>query len=67
MISYDIDEFKKIATNYCIRFGLSLWSAISCQRKWLKIAKKKKQKETTKRKVEVNRAIERKRISKLLR
>ena len=26
---------KKKATNYCIRFGHSLWSAISCQRKWL--------------------------------
>ncbi|CAD1473564.1 unnamed protein product, partial [Heterotrigona itama] len=22
-----IDEFKKKATNYCIRFGHSLWSA----------------------------------------
>ena len=27
--------FKKKATNCCIGFGRSLWSAISCQRKWL--------------------------------
>ena len=29
------DMFKKKATNCCVRFGHSLWSAISCQRKWL--------------------------------
>ena len=28
------DEFEK-KTNYCVWFGHSLWSAISCQRKWL--------------------------------
>ena len=27
MISYDTDEFKKKVTNYCVRFGRSLWSA----------------------------------------
>ena len=35
ILSITIDKFKKKATNYCIRFGHSLWSAISCQRKWL--------------------------------
>ena len=29
---------QKEATNYRIRFGHSLWSAISCQRKWLRIS-----------------------------
>ncbi|KAF3427350.1 hypothetical protein E2986_12135 [Frieseomelitta varia] len=28
---YHIDEFKKKATNYCVRFGHSLWSAISAK------------------------------------
>ena len=34
MISYRRVQEKK-ATNYCIRFGHSLRSAISCRRKWL--------------------------------
>ena len=32
---YHTGEFKTKVTNYCIRLGHSLWSAISCQRKWL--------------------------------
>ena len=28
---------KRKATNYCVRFGHSLWSAIGCQRKWLNL------------------------------
>ena len=36
VMSYRRVQKKKEATNYCIRFGHSLWSAISCQRKWLK-------------------------------
>ena len=36
IISNDIPaSSKKKATNYCIRFGHSLRSAIGCQRKWL--------------------------------
>ena len=36
VISYRRVQKKKKATNYCIRFGHSLWSAISCQRKRLR-------------------------------
>ena len=36
-MSYRRVQKKKKATSYCIRFGHSLWSAISCQRKRLKI------------------------------
>ena len=35
VISYRRVQKKKKATNYCIRFGHSLWSAISSQRKGL--------------------------------
>ena len=33
--SYRRIRKKRKATNCCIRFGHSLWSAISCQRRWL--------------------------------
>ena len=35
VILYRRVQRKKKATNYYIQFGRSLWSAISCQRKWL--------------------------------
>ena len=34
-MSYRRVQREKEATNHCMRFGHSLWSAISCQRKWL--------------------------------
>ena len=38
VITYSIDEFKKKATNYCVRFGHSLWSAISYFLRWNDVA-----------------------------
>ena len=36
VISYRRVRKEEKATNYCARFGHSLWSAISCAAKWLK-------------------------------
>ncbi|KOX71293.1 hypothetical protein WN51_04397 [Melipona quadrifasciata] len=36
LLNNHTNEFKKKATNYCVRLGRSLWSAINCQRKWLR-------------------------------
>ena len=34
---YHTDELKKKATIYCVRFGHSLWSAVSCQTQVVKV------------------------------